>query len=44
MPLNNEYLRLPREFLDCSAAAATRPTMSKDFAAVMQRKSIDPLK
>lgn len=37
MPLNNEYLRLPRDLLDCCAAAAARPTMSKDLVSAMQR-------
>lgn len=38
IPLNNEYLRLPRELLDCCAAVAARPNMSKDLVSSMQRK------
>lgn len=37
VPLNNEYLRLPRELLDCCAAVAARPTMSKELVTAMQR-------
>jgi len=37
LPLNNEYLRLPRELLDCCAAVAVRPNMSKDLVSAMQR-------
>ena len=40
VPLNNEYLRLPRELLDCCAAVAVRPNMSKDLVAAMQRRFI----
>jgi chromosome segregation ATPase len=39
-PLNKEYLRLPRELLDCCAAASARPTMSKDLVHVMQRECL----
>jgi len=38
IPLNNEYLRLPRELLDCCATVAVRPNMSKDLVSAMQRK------
>lgn len=41
IPLSNEYLRLPRELLDCCAAAATRPHMTKDLIAAMQRMCLD---
>ena len=37
VPLTNEYLRLPRELLDCCAAVAARPNMHKDLVAAMQR-------
>ncbi|CAF0888609.1 unnamed protein product [Adineta steineri] len=37
VPLNNEYLRLPRELLDCCAAVAARPNMSKDLVSAMQQ-------
>ncbi|CAF3260744.1 unnamed protein product [Rotaria sp. Silwood2] len=37
IPLNNEYLRLPRELLDCCATIVTRPNMSKDLVSTMQR-------
>jgi hypothetical protein len=37
VPLNNEYLRLPRELLDCCAAVSARPNMSKDLVSAMQR-------
>ncbi|CAF4410187.1 unnamed protein product, partial [Adineta steineri] len=37
VPLNNEYLRLPRELLDCCAAVAARPNMAKDLVSAMQR-------
>jgi hypothetical protein len=40
VPLNNEYLRLPRELLDCCAAVAARPNMSKELVSAMQRMSI----
>jgi hypothetical protein len=39
VPLNNEYLRLPRELLDCCAAVAARPNMSKELVSAMQRMS-----
>lgn len=35
--LNNEYLRLPSELLDCCAAITTHPNMSKDLVSAMQR-------
>jgi hypothetical protein len=38
VPLNNEYLRLPRELLDCCATVAVRPNMSKDLVSAMQRR------
>lgn len=41
VPLNNEYLRLPRELLDCCAAVAVRPNMYKDLVAAMQRESFE---
>src|SRR2546430_392621 len=44
VPLTNDYLRLPRELLDCCAAVAARPNMSKDLVAAMQRKSILAMK
>ncbi|CAF1254501.1 unnamed protein product [Rotaria sordida] len=37
IPFNNEYLRLPRELLDCFAAVVTRPNMSKDLITAMQQ-------
>ncbi|CAF4180831.1 unnamed protein product [Rotaria sp. Silwood2] len=37
IPLNNEYLRLPRELLDCCATIVTRPNMSKDLVSTMQQ-------
>jgi hypothetical protein len=37
IPLNNEYLRLPRDLLDCCATVATRSNMSKDLVSAMQR-------
>ncbi|CAF0965313.1 unnamed protein product [Adineta ricciae] len=37
IPLNNEYLRLPRELLECCAAVAARPNMSKDLVSAMQQ-------
>ena len=37
IPLNNEYLRVPRELLDCCAAMATRPNMAKYLVSAMQR-------
>jgi hypothetical protein len=37
IPLNNEYLRLPRELLDCCAAVTTRLNMSKELVTAMQR-------
>ncbi len=37
IPLNNEYLHLPRELLDCCAAVANRSNMSKDLVSAMQR-------
>jgi hypothetical protein len=37
IPLNNEYLRLPRELLDCCAALANRSNISKDLVSSMQR-------
>ncbi|CAF1355817.1 unnamed protein product [Rotaria sordida] len=36
-PLNNEYLRLPRELLDCCAAVTARPNMSKELVSAMQQ-------
>jgi len=41
VPLNNEYLRLPRELLDCYAAVAVRPNISKDLISAMQPMFID---
>jgi hypothetical protein len=41
MPLNSERLRLPRELLDCCAAAVACPNMSKQLISAMQRKSIE---
>ncbi|CAF1230111.1 unnamed protein product [Rotaria magnacalcarata] len=37
VPLNNEYLRLPRELLDCCAAVAARPNMTKELVSAMQQ-------
>ncbi|CAF1156375.1 unnamed protein product [Rotaria sp. Silwood1] len=37
IPLNNEYLRLPHELLDCCAAIVSRPNMSKDLLSAMQQ-------
>ena len=37
VPLNNDYLRLPRELLDCCAAVSARLNMSKDLVSAMQR-------
>jgi len=37
IPLNNEYLHLPRELLDCCAAVNSRSNMSKDLISAMQR-------
>ncbi|UJR14946.1 hypothetical protein I4U23_001927 [Adineta vaga] len=37
IPMNNEYLRLPRELLECCAAVAARPNMSKDLVTAMQQ-------
>jgi hypothetical protein len=42
VPLNNEYLRLPRDLLDCCAAVAVRPNMSKDLVGAMQRRVFFP--
>ena len=42
VPLNAEYLRLPRELLDCCAAVAARPNLIKDLASAMQRTFIFP--
>ncbi len=41
VPLNNEYLRLPRELLDGCAAVAARPNMSKELVAAMQRRCFE---
>jgi hypothetical protein len=41
VPLNNEYLRLPRELLDCCAAVAARPNMSKELVSAMQRRCFE---
>lgn len=37
IPLNTEYLRIPRELLDCCAAVNARGNMSKDLTSAMQR-------
>ncbi|CAF1159923.1 unnamed protein product [Rotaria sp. Silwood1] len=37
VPLNNEYLRLPRELLDCCAAVTARPNMTKELVSAMQQ-------
>ncbi len=37
IPLNNEYLHLPRELLDCCATVINRGNMSKDLVSAMQR-------
>ncbi|CAF0735791.1 unnamed protein product [Adineta steineri] len=36
IPLNNDYLRLPHELLDCCAAVAARSNMLKDLISAMQ--------
>ncbi|CAF4138483.1 unnamed protein product [Rotaria magnacalcarata] len=36
IPLNHEYLRLPRELLDCCATVVSRSNMSKDLVSAMQ--------
>lgn len=37
IPLNHEYLRLPRSILDCCATVSHRPNMSKDLLSTMKR-------
>ncbi|CAF4212639.1 unnamed protein product, partial [Rotaria sp. Silwood2] len=37
VPLNNEYLRLPRELLDCCAAVTAHPNMNKELVSAMQQ-------
>ncbi|CAF1202317.1 unnamed protein product, partial [Didymodactylos carnosus] len=37
VPLDQEYLRLPRDLLDCCAAVGSRPSMPKDLALLMQQ-------
>ncbi|CAF4256660.1 unnamed protein product [Rotaria socialis] len=37
IPLNYEYLRLPRELLDCCATVASRSSMPKDLVSAMQQ-------
>lgn len=41
VPLNNEYLRLPRELIDAFASVAAHPNMSKELVSAMQRTCID---
>ncbi|CAF0803217.1 unnamed protein product [Didymodactylos carnosus] len=37
VPLDDEYLRLPRDLFDCCAVVAVRPNMPKDLASLMQQ-------
>ncbi|UJR31730.1 hypothetical protein I4U23_019210 [Adineta vaga] len=37
IPLNNDYLRLPRELLDCCVAVTSQPNMANELISVMQQ-------